>query len=71
MLNLTILSTTFSFYLLLKTTTCISSFILIPDILSLPIPEIIYSHYCGDEIHDAFILQNLVAEGKDVLDNMS
>jgi len=33
------------------------------DILSLPIPEIIYSHYCGDEIHDAFILQNLVAEG--------
>jgi len=33
------------------------------DILSLPIPEIIYSHYSGDEIHDAFILQNLVAEG--------
>jgi len=33
------------------------------DILQLPIPEIIYSHYCGDEIHDAFILQNLVAEG--------
>jgi len=33
------------------------------DILSLPIPEIIYSHYSGDEIHDAFILQNLTAEG--------
>ena len=33
------------------------------DILSLPIPEIIYSRYCGDELTDAFILENLVAEG--------
>jgi len=33
------------------------------DILSLPIPEVLYCHYSGDEIHDAFVLENLVASG--------
>jgi len=29
----------------------------------LPIPEIIYSHYIGDEVHDAFVIENLTAAG--------
>jgi len=33
------------------------------DILSLPIPEILYCHYSGDEKHDAFVMENLVASG--------
>ena len=50
------------------------------DILSLPIPEILYCHYSGDEValvhafwqllsttfqkHDAFVMENLVASGE-------
>jgi len=33
------------------------------DILSLPIPEILYCHYSGDEIHDVFVLENLMSSG--------
>ena len=31
------------------------------DVLRLPIPEILYSHYTGDEVSDVFVLENLVA----------
>ena len=31
------------------------------DVLRLPIPEIIYSHYTGDEVSDVFVLENLLA----------
>jgi len=33
------------------------------DVLRLPIPEVVYSHYTGDEVHDVFVLANLVADG--------
>ena len=31
------------------------------DVLRLPIPEIIYSNYTGDEVEDVFVLENLMA----------
>ena len=33
------------------------------DILRLPIPEIIYSRYTGDETTDVFVMENLLSAG--------
>ena len=33
------------------------------DVLRLPIPEIIYSRYTGDQLTDVFVLENLLAAG--------
>ena len=28
------------------------------------VPEVIYCYYSGDEVHDAFVIENLVDSGK-------
>ena len=70
--------------ILLRSCVCISIPVFLSffysDILSLPIPEILYCHYSGDEValvqfsgssysktfqkHDAFVMENLVASGE-------